>query len=232
MVVGDVLGIASGSSPRVRGTDRLPGHTRQLDRFIPACAGNRQVDLVTDRAKPVHPRVCGEQWRPPFHCDLFHGSSPRVRGTDGGTDHDPFAIRFIPACAGNRQSQPGIWAALPVHPRVCGEQSAVRRKRLMRFGSSPRVRGTGHRCLSMPGPVRFIPACAGNSATPPSCPPRPAVHPRVCGEQEVSSGHAVGKTGSSPRVRGTVAAPIGHSMFVRFIPACAGNRTSLEPAAP
>ena len=50
-----------GSSPRVRGTARGQVVFAYLDRFIPACAGNR------DRAAPllqpgtVHPRVCGEQ---------------------------------------------------------------------------------------------------------------------------------------------------------------------------
>ena len=72
---------------------------------------------------------------------------------------------------------------------------------------------------------RFIPACAGNSLRSDrshSCVP---VHPRVCGEQVFDLGDLLAHLGSSPRVRGTVG--LGHHVAfdLRFIPACAGNRT-------
>ena len=50
-----------GSSPRVRGTDR-PGRTEYHEnRFIPACAGNRNRLEGMAKCGAVHPRVCGEQ---------------------------------------------------------------------------------------------------------------------------------------------------------------------------
>ena len=53
--------LASGSSPRARGT----GHRRHVlereRRFIPACAGNRAPPIHSMVTKPVHPRVRGEQ---------------------------------------------------------------------------------------------------------------------------------------------------------------------------
>ena len=74
--------------------------------------------------------------------------------------------------------------------------------------------------------VRFIPACAGNRGGRRIRPPRPAVHPRVCGEQvpRVTGGKPTG--GSSPRVRGTVCVSIRLKLHHRFIPACAGNSPS------
>ena len=76
---------------------------------------------------------------------------------------------------------------------------------LEKVGSSPRVRGTLVNHEARVHQVRFIPACAGNSATRRRCPPPRPVHPRVCGE-----------LGAEDAEQPPVA---------RFIPACAGNST-------
>ena len=55
-------------------------------------------------------------------------------------------------------------AGAAVHPRVCGELGAVARWSKVGDGSSPRVRGTRLRFEDDAVVVRFIPACAGNSA--------------------------------------------------------------------
>ena len=73
----------------------------------------------------------------------LNGSSPRVRGTEQHLRTRAVVGRFIPACAGNRNSEDPQVARKPVHPRVCGEQSACMTTRWRRRGSSPRVRGTG-----------------------------------------------------------------------------------------
>ena len=110
-----------------------------------------------------------------------------------------------------------------VHPRVCGELPASRRRRKVVIGSSPRVRGTHWRAASGVHHHRFIPACAGNSdyvchdALP------LAVHPRVCGELDVRVVRVCAALGSSPRVRGTPACRRRRRAHGRFIPACAGN---------
>ena len=53
--------IGDGSSPRVRGTAALTATALVADRFIPACAGNRQYYEDPAHIVAVHPRVCGEQ---------------------------------------------------------------------------------------------------------------------------------------------------------------------------
>ena len=71
-----------GSSPRVRGTVAPASVAREMQRFIPACAGNRcRWPSFPDR-RSVHPRVCGEQICRADPCRCGLGSSPRVRGTD------------------------------------------------------------------------------------------------------------------------------------------------------
>ena len=52
----------------------------------------------------------------------------------------------------------------------------------------------------------------------------PPVHPRACGEQVTSLANCVGSSGSSPRLRGTAAKLRRRPAPGRFIPAPAGNR--------
>ena len=168
--------------------------------------------------------MCGEQFSDWIRPVPETGSSPRVRGT--GCRRRPFQHpkRFIPACAGNRLSRTTRGPALPVHPRVCGEQRANSLTNTCSGGSSPRVRGTGLGALGKTGAVRFIPACAGNRISAISSAVSAAVHPRVCGEQVTCPARSTRQRGSSPRVRGTEWLRSGLQIHERFIPACAGNR--------
>ena len=77
--------------------------------------------------------------------------------------------------------------------------------------------------------TRFIPACAGNRLVSRLRNNRLAVHPRVCGEQLRPKRRIHTRSGSSPRVRGTVKHSQGQHLLKRFIPACAGNSNRIEP---
>ena len=224
----NLSGARTGSSPRVRGTAPPCRPSAARNRFIPACAGNSQGRHYATSRASVHPRVCGEQERCAKRAGLDNGSSPRVRGTAhaGGPGHTQG--RFIPACAGNRPKWHTCSHPHSVHPRVCGEQLLTNEEIADIAGSSPRVRGTGHRALHSRHVDRFIPACAGNSIVAPVFATSPAVHPRVCGEQGIRPNRWVRIAGSSPRVRGTESELYHRGLQRRFIPACAGNRTGGE----
>ena len=71
----------SGSSPRVRGTQRYRWRATTHHRFIPACAGNTITNCPESTGETVHPRVCGEHEQYLCRPVLYPGSSPRVRGT-------------------------------------------------------------------------------------------------------------------------------------------------------
>ena len=174
--------------------------------------------------RPVHPRVCGEQALAAAGVICHYGSSPRVRGTGLPGWPDWRLKRFIPACAGNRLIRSRAQRRASVHPRVCGEQAPHRAHAHARFGSSPRVRGTGASSCPRPRAFRFIPACAGNSLKMTSTSDADTVHPRVCGEQASCCSRIGSDGGSSPRVRGTDHRRVPHKTIDRFIPACAGNR--------
>ncbi len=212
-----------GSSPRVRGTPARHGPEQLQRRFIPACAGNTMPALARALILPVHPRVCGEHVTPVPPLENLNGSSPRVRGTPSAAAAAGARWRFIPACAGNTSMALGQTNTIPVHPRVCGEHISEEQRTVELAGSSPRVRGTHGPTIVIPNPLRFIPACAGNTPPHRQTAPSLAVHPRVCGEHHIPGDRAFAPLGSSPRVRGTRQVRRRSFQNHRFIPACAGN---------
>ena len=90
-----------GSSPRGRGTPLTAEEQRQIDRFIPAWAGNTPKIGRNNLTQTVHPRVGGEHWPLATHVNTVIGSSPRGRGTPVRSDFQRNRERFIPAWAGN-----------------------------------------------------------------------------------------------------------------------------------
>ena len=172
----------------------------------------------------VHPRACGEQFRFSPVRTSGTGSSPRLRGTDSLRKVNLFALRFIPAPAGNRGSTSDVGQRLPVHPRACGEQPHHSREMQLAAGSSPRLRGTASLRGIGCDTKRFIPAPAGNSLGNALLAGEGPVHPRACGEQLHIAGRREHRDGSSPRLRGTAIPVANPGDRVRFIPAPAGNR--------
>ena len=114
----------AGSSPRVRGTDRLGSCRSGRSRFIPARAGNRTRGArLRNVIRTVHPRACGEQCTPA-------GTAARHRSVH-------------PRACGEQADSHGLPCLSSVHPRACGEHGRAASDRTLRTaGSSPRVRGT------------------------------------------------------------------------------------------
>ena len=207
----------------MRGTGHLLSSQAPCIRFIPAHAGNRRGPFPCPPPGAVHPRACGEQY-PSSPTGLYAaGSSPRMRGTGFGLGVRHLLRRFIPAHAGNRRSKAALWPISTVHPRACGEQSELHRVSRLVCGSSPRMRGTGHRTQPRECLTRFIPAHAGNRRRLAARQARTAVHPRACGEQRCSGRKRSKWRGSSPRMRGTGGRRDESEPCERFIPAHAGN---------
>ena len=120
-------------------------------------------------------------------------------------------------------SAPPVRVRPSVHPRVCGELTIPCSATSRSIGSSPRVRGTPERPAHHVRRARFIPACAGNSASATWRIGEDTVHPRVCGELPSPAPARGYQGGSSPRVRGTHWRGRSAATPRRFIPACAGN---------
>ena len=215
--------IGVGSSPRGRGTPKLPLEAPGHPRFIPARAGNTRRHGGRPRRWTVHPRAGGEHsYRLRANCRPV-GSSPRGRGTPPGRRRARCRCRFIPARAGNTRLRAPPCSRLSVHPRAGGEHRGWRPGVRHDRGSSPRGRGTP--CTPIPPRPRprFIPARAGNTSTPATLRTKPAVHPRAGGEHSPSRSCSARQRGSSPRGRGTRRGRWRRPTPRRFIPARAGN---------
>ena len=88
------------------------------------------------------------------------------------------------------------------------------------------MRGALVRLLTVVSKVGIIPACAGStiSLLLDSC--MDGDHPRMCGEHASGSSMVSSKSGSSPHVRGALAAEPAVKQVSGIIPACAGSTTS------
>ena len=212
-----------GSSPPARGTRPIDVHRNERTRFIPACAGNTYNPFRHPPPVTVHPRLRGEHVAAFLQEAFVSGSSPPARGTRSAGALVRTLVRFIPACAGNTSPPRASTTNWLVHPRLRGEHACAAVKSYTFDGSSPPARGTRATANARRVKMRFIPACAGNTAcTRPNAGQEP-VHPRLRGEHISCSRMRLKASGSSPPARGTRAATGKSVTSLRFIPACAGN---------
>ena len=151
------------------------------------------------------------------------GSSPHTRGTLSVFRRTVWAVRFIPAYAGNARPGRQAGSRLPVHPRIRGERWRPGGRDRRHHGSSPHTRGTRGWRRPADSDGRFIPAYAGNAHMLKLMECESPVHPRIRGERFRCTFSSRNSCGSSPHTRGTLdpgrRAPGRH----RFIPAYAGN---------
>ena len=191
-----------GSSPLVRGSVTPANPDRAKNRFIPARAGIGRPATSASPLRPVHPRSCGDRTSLSSGSRSNIGSSPLVRGSVLPPFDGLNRTRFIPARAGIGQ--------------------VIEAEHLDPTGSSPLVRGSVLRQLHRLFRSRFIPARAGIGFTQLSISGGSAVHPRSCGDRFLFSQDPTPNYGSSPLVRGSVAAATFKALVKRFIPARAG----------
>jgi len=212
-----------GSSPRARGTLWLLAADKDGERFIPAGAGNTQLQHQRAGKRSVHPRGRGEHRDPMVYGCTLIGSSPRARGTRFARPLASGCHRFIPAGAGNTLFGERPAMRRPVHPRGRGEHDQRIDLNHRLIGSSPRARGTRSTSWELTGTRRFIPAGAGNTSVSAISRRSSAVHPRGRGEHFPVNFYGGDYYGSSPRARGTLTPPPCCVLSCRFIPAGAGN---------
>ena len=133
---------------------------------------------------------------------------------------------IIPAYAGNTRGLRMMLSRVRDHPRVCGEHSVVPLALESSAGSSPRMRGTLGVGVRRNVGNGIIPAYAGNTIVTFAQWTTARDHPRVCGEHGLAATARWGRTGSSPRMRGTLRQSIFFVPPHGIIPAYAGNTCS------
>ncbi len=224
--------LATGASPRMRGTVHRALLVGVEVRCIPAHAGNGFTVELSYSSLPVHPRACGERGLVGLAAEAAEGASPRMRGTVVSRTSIDDRHRCIPAHAGNGLMKEAGRAPRAVHPRACGERCAWSSATTSIAGASPRMRGTVLREAIQPTRLRCIPAHAGNGSWAARRSSWKAVHPRACGERFKTALDVVAEGGASPRMRGTEQARARADAIQRCIPAHAGNGAASPAARP
>ena len=110
-----------------------------------------------------------------------------------------------------------------VYPRWRGEHDKSLTKNNSTPGLSPLARGTHHYFGKSVIKNRFIPAGAGNTAPLKICTKAIAVYPRWRGEHYFCNAQRYSRIGLSPLARGTHKNKTPKRLYLRFIPAGAGN---------
>ena len=216
----------TGSSPHVRGA-RHPHRRNQIGRgIIPACAGSTEQGQGHPLHPGDHPRMCGEHLLPSLSDGAGSGSSPHVRGAPLIANRIHGITGIIPACAGSTHAlhQPIIGSR--DHPRMCGEHNGKLDNVSVPTGSSPHVRGARQCRGGGAEHVGIIPACAGSTITLNLSTTTGRDHPRMCGEHHAILQSVFADQGSSPHVRGALAAWLRTASSPGIIPACAGSTRS------
>ena len=94
---------------------------------------------------------------------------------------------ITPACAGKTYKFHIIRFLVQDHPRVCGENHRMFSFIPLMEGSPPRVRGKLYNKSDNPLSLRITPACAGKTFEVTNSDFQKKDHPRVCGENYLSS---------------------------------------------
>ena len=218
--------VGGGSPPRVRGKRRLLHSARMPEGITPARAGKTFSGVLRISQTEDHPRACGENAAGSLRLSRQPGSPPRVRGKLLSISNSLLQIRITPARAGKTEVDVRGVLSDADHPRACGENAVTGARSTARFGSPPRVRGKPCRMPPMPVLRRITPARAGKTAVPPSRSPRPADHPRACGENRLFLIVEAESNGSPPRVRGKRSPARAARRGRRITPARAGKTSS------
>ena len=194
-----------------------------------------------------HPRGCGEHIGIGISGLRRQGSSPRMRGALNAFAPAWTASRIIPADAGStlliqhritrkRDHSRGCGehhrAGQRHHDiqgssRGCGEHAGRKGNKVLRQGSSPRMRGApGEHRHRLPL-IGIIPADAGSTVCLVFSCLTSADHPRGCGEHLLTAHATFEQIGSSPRMRGAQTCTDCQPWRVWIIPADAGSTAEI-----
>ena len=134
-----------------------------------------------------------------------------------------FAVRIIPARAGQTHERKEMQKRASDHPRACGANDFLIAGANVGCGSSPRVRGKRPSHVRKGFRKRIIPARAGQTCSGSGSRRAGTDHPRACGANPRALQSVRAATGSSPRVRGKRGGRPHARTGVRIIPARAGQ---------
>ena len=192
----------TGSPPHARG--RPDPIEKEIGEFgiTPACAGKTSATEGRRHAQQDHPRMRGEDRLGGRINFVDVGSPPHARGRRARNTVDYSTPRITPACAGKTSRRQRLATLCADHPRMRGEDFALKVVKELLKGSPPHARGRHVYIVAPLDDVRITPACAGKTARrfPRKCGGRD--HPRMRGEDPCSIEFVRRRWGSPPHARG------------------------------
>ncbi len=191
-----------GSSPLTRGKPATYQVTAKLGGLIPAHAGKTPCRGEQRHERGAHPRSRGENVHAPTSAPSGYGSSPLTRGKHIPPGRSIGGLGLIPAHAGKTRGGLGSYARSWAHPRSRGENTSVKPRSRIAWGSSPLTRGKLCPRAGRQDVRGLIPAHAGKTHQGGSGSRSPAAHPRSRGENFSRPKVTPRLPGSSPLTRG------------------------------
>ena len=213
----------SGSSPPTRGKRSGLGGGADRAGIIPAHAGKTRLRASWAWRTWAHPRLRGEN---PIivACRLpAAGSSPLTQGKPMPFIGNSHPKGIIPAHAGKTRRKPVQHDRHRDHPRSRGENTSVKPKSKIAWGSSPLTRGKHAPVWSAHAGHGLIPARAWKTGPTPTRAKPSKAHPRSRGENVAAATRPPCSLGSSPLTRGKHCAGDRLISALRLIPAHAGK---------
>ena len=154
-----------------------------------------------------------------------------MRGEDQRVVGQPKrSVGITPACAGKTSAPVARCGVVADHPRMRGEDLRSRTIRSLRIGSPPHARGRLTRETSRSSPPGITPACAGKTGMRLYPARTTADHPRMRGEDSVTTVPSSSTNGSPPHARGRLVRDRPRSLTRRITPACAGKTSKNQTA--
>ena len=198
-------GPGKGLSPRARGSRPRASGRERAEGSIPAGAGKPVAACVAADRGRVYPRGRGEAETNRIILERSQGLSPRARGSPTATGGHGVKLGSIPAGAGKPRQGVHRERAERVYPRGRGEARCTMPAGRMRWGLSPRARGSHDPVLVIDICPRSIPAGAGKPNEREQTVGPAGVYPRGRGEARDHVGGRPSCQGLSPRARGSLA---------------------------
>ena len=186
---------------------------------------------ISVRISGVHPRIRGEDYRRLLARCRERGSPPHTRGRFVIKEEVTGLGRFTPAYAGKIGTSIPSASSARVHPRIRGEDRTPFTLDALFVGSPPHTRGRLRYWVDIKGQTRFTPAYAGKMLPIRRTEFGIQVHPRIRGEDLMSTQYLTTRQGSPPHTRGR--SPVDSRVGCRngFTPAYAGKILVVEVEA-
>ena len=154
---------ACGSSPLTRGKLQAPGGAKSRRGLIPTHAGKTTTFPPARRAGRAHPHSRGENEATGVTELAPEGSSPLTRGKRQPPRRSGWTRRLIPTHAGKTAEEAFGLRGVGAHPHSRGENTSVKPRSRIAWGSSPLTRGKPREADGLVQTNGLIPTHAGKT---------------------------------------------------------------------